>query len=207
MSYRTKNGHATDLGLELLATDELRGRERTALEAHLHDCVRCRARAVEWQQILTALATLPPLEPGFAFDESVMARVRLPAARKAAGTPGWASGLTAQMRRLALGTAALWSAVVLAGAVWLTTRLEVSPSEIASGFLGEAVRLLWAGIIKIGATVHLSGLVDAWTRAEQLVPGPGFLSAVAVMTALSGIALWLLYRVSASEPVRINAHA
>jgi hypothetical protein len=58
----------------------------------------------------------------------------------------------------------------------------------------------------VGALLHVSGLVELWAELARAVPGPGVLSAVALMTAFSGLAIWGLYRVTGYQPSRVSAH-
>lgn len=207
MSYWTNDRHISDLGLQLHASGELETGEVRPIREHLHACSHCARRAASWGELLRSLTALRSLEPGPRFDEAVMARIRLPATAQATRLPAWIPKVARQARRLAIGTAAVWSAAVIGGLAWLVTRTDVSGSEALSSALAYAIGLLWAGVVKLGAVLHLSGLLDAWRQAEQTVPGPGILSAVALMTAISGLALWTLYKVVDQKPMRVKAHA
>ena len=70
----------------------------------------------------------------------------------------------------------------------------------------SARQLVWAGVIKLGALLHVSGLAELWAELARAVPGPGVLSAVALMTAFSGLAIWGLYRVTGYQPSTVSAH-
>ena len=111
-----------------------------------------------------------------------------------------------RLRPVAAVTAALWTAAVLGGAVWLSAGLGLSGAALVARALTYARQLVWAGVIKVGALLHVSGLAELWAELARAVPGPGVLSAVALMTAFSGLAIWGLYRVTGYQPSTVSAH-
>ncbi len=201
-------GHLTDMALERRAAGEAETRELQAIDSHLQTCPECQARQAEWREIFFALARLEPVEPSPAFDDRVMARVRQPAP-VAASAPPWWQKLARRLRPVAVGATAAWGGVVAGGAggaIWLVARVDVSATALFARFFDYSTQLAWAGVVKIAAFLELSGLADAWTTAAGVVPGPGVLSAVALMTAVSGLAVWTLYRVTGHQPSGMNAH-
>ncbi len=198
-------GHLTDMALERRAAGEAETRELQAIDSHLQTCPECQARQAEWREIFFALARLEPVEPSPAFDDRVMARVRQPAP-VAASAPPWWQKLARRLRPVAVGATAAWGGVLAWGAIWLVAQVDVSATVLIARFFDYSTELAWAGVVRIGAFLELSGLADAWTAAAGAVPGPGVLSAVALMTAVSGLAVWTLYRVTGHQPSGMNAH-
>ena len=204
MRYWNEQEHLTDLALELRAADELDAARRSGVDEHLRRCPACRARAGEWDGLIRLLRTLPRLEPSRAFDQAVMARLRIPA-RVTSRTPAWMPGLLRGARRVAVAAAAVWSAVVTGAALWFGTRLDVSAADALGNALAFAPELLWAIVIRITAILQLTGLTDTLAGAGGL-PHTTVAGVIAIMTAASGLALWTLYRISELEPIRMNAH-
>lgn len=198
-------GHLTDTALELRAAGEAETRELQAIDSHLQTCPECQARQAEWREIFFALAQLEPVEPSPAFDDRVMARVRQPAP-VAASAPPWWQKLARRLRPVAVGATAAWGGVLAVGAVWLVAQVDVSATMLFARLFDYSTQLAWAGVVKIAAFLELSGLADAWTAAAGAVPGPGVLSAVALLTAVSGLAVWTLYRITGHQPSGMNAH-
>lgn len=205
MTTRFSEGHLTDTAMELRAAGEAEARELQAIDSHLQVCPECQARQAEWRELFFALARLESLEPSPAFDDRVMARVRQPVRVPAAAPARWLK-LARRLRPVALGAAAVWGGVVVGGTVWLGARMDVSAAAVIARFFNYSTQLAWAGVVKIGAFLELSGLGAAWTTAAEAVPGPGVLSAVAFMTAVSAIAIWTLYRLTGYQPSGMNAH-
>ncbi len=193
------------MALERRAAGEAETRELQAIDSHLQTCPECQARQAEWREIFLALARLEPVEPSPAFDDRVMARVRQPAP-VAASAPPWWQKLTRRLRPVAVGATAAWGGVVAGGAIWLVAQVDVPATALFARFFDYSTKLAWAGVVKIAVFLELSGLADAWTAAAGAVPGPGVLSAVALMTAVSGLAVWTLYRITGHQPSGMNAH-
>jgi hypothetical protein len=135
-------------------------------------------------------------------DDQVMVRVRV----QTEARPAWLPKLARRLRPVALGAAATWAAAVVGGGLWLGTRADIPAAALVARGLGHMSDLIWVAVLRVGALLHLSGLSDLWAEAVDAVPGPGVLSALAVMTALSGLAIWTLHRVVGYEPPRIDAH-
>lgn len=204
MKNWNSEGHLTDLAQELWASGEAEDQDIQRIDSHLRGCPACRAHQAEWRELFHALASLPVLEPSPSFDRLVMERVRKPAAESAAAS--WLPALVRRLRPVAVVTTALWTGVVIGGAVWLEASLGVSLPTLIARSLAFARELAWSAVIKIGALAHVSGLLEVWGEMVRTVPGPGVLSAVALMTALAGLAIWGLYRVTGYQPSRVNAH-
>jgi anti-sigma factor RsiW len=204
MKKWTIEEHLSELVLERRAAGEAEADELQATDSHLQKCPACRAFEAEWRELFVALASLPALEPSRSFDDAVMARVRAPA-RQAIRT--WVPTLARRLRPVAVGAAALWTSAVIVGVAWAQTWLDIPAGVLIAQLLAQAKQLALAAAIKIGAILHISGLADFWTQLTETVPGPGIAVAVALMTVLSGLAIWTLYRVAGYQPPRIDAHA
>lgn len=204
MKNWTPEGHLTDVALELRAAGEAEAPELRLSDSHLAACPACRAGAADWSRLIRALQSLPPLDPCASFDDQVMARVRVAVQAKPAAA--WLPKLARKLRPVALGAAAVWSAAVIGGGLWLGGRIELPAAAFVAGGLTFIKQLLWAGVLRLGAFLHLSGLIDLWADVVEAVPGPGVLSAVAVMTAVSGLAIWTLHKVVRYEPSGVDAH-
>ncbi len=205
MKNWTSEGHLTDLALQLWAAGEAADQDSQRVNDHLRGCPACRAQEAEWRELFHALSALPPLEPSGSFNQQVLARVRKPAVARGAAA-AWLPALVRRLRPVAAVTAALWTAAVLGGAVWLSAGLGLSGAALVARALTYARQLVWAGVIKVGALLHVSGLAELWAELARAVPGPGVLSAVALMTAFSGLAIWGLYRVTGYQPSTVSAH-
>jgi len=206
MKNWTSKGHLSELALELRAVGEAPPQEREAMEAHLAGCAACGAREAEWRALFAALASLREVEPSASFDARVMARVRSVADAQPVSAFGWRS-LARRLRPVLIGAAASWAGAVVIGAAWLTSRVDVSAGVLLTKLLSGARNLLLAALIEVGTLLHTSGAVDLWNRLAETVPGPAaVVAAAALMTALSGLAVWTLYRVT-GQTSRIGAHA
>ncbi len=204
MKNWTTEGHLTELALEQRAAGELAGADLQAVISHLQACQACRAREGQWRGMLLALTALRGAEPAPGFDTRVMARVRVP---EAATTSSPLKPRTAlRLRRLAVAATTLWTAGLAGGAAWLHFRLDVGAGELLARTLASVQELALAGAIKLGTLIQLSGLPDAASGMIQTVPGPVMVAALAGMTGLSGLAIWLLYRVTGYQPSRVNGH-
>lgn len=195
--------HLTELALELRAANEAAEQERTAIDAHLDSCPVCKRREAQWRGLFLALASLRSVSPSPEFDRLVMERVRTPVRAKA---PAKTPSLLRRLRPVAAAAAVVWTGSVVGVAAWAQAQLDVSLSTLLAGLLSGAGDLLVAAAIKAGALLQLSGLTAAWTRASEAVPGPSVAGALALMTLLSGLAIWLLYRVTVYQPPEMNAH-
>lgn len=207
MNYWTDEGHLTDLALQLRTSGELEPTERRAANDHLGRCEMCRGAEAEWMSLFHRLEALPTLEPRPGFEDAVMARVHVPALT-AARAPGWAPTLLRRTRQLVVGTAALWCAALAGGVTWFLVGSNASVSELAAGIVNYGAGLLWAAVIRVGAVLELSGLTRLLGGLKDAIPGYGVLGGIALMTAVSGLALWMLYRLIEYKPVmvRTNAH-
>ena len=206
MSNWISEGHLSELALELWAAGEAEAQELQALDSHVRACAACQARQAEWRRLFRALASLQVAEPSPAFDDRVMARVRLPVGAKTA-VAGWLPRLVRGLRPVAVGAAAVWTVAVVGGAVWLQSQVNVPARLLFARLLNQARELLLAAVIKLGAILQLSGVADLWATVVETVPGPGVVVAAALIAVLSGLAIWTLYRVTGYQPPRVNAHA
>ena len=206
MKKWTTEEHLSELALERRAAGEAEADELQAIDSHLQNCPVCQAFEAEWRELFGALASLPALEPSKSFDDAVMARVRVRAPAKQA-VQTWLPSLARRLRPVAVGAAALWTSAVIVGVAWAQTWLDMPAGVLIAQLLVQAKQLALAAAIEIGAILHLSGLADFWAQLTETVPGPGIAGAVALMTVLSGLAIWTLYRVATYQPPRIDAHA
>jgi predicted anti-sigma-YlaC factor YlaD len=206
MKTWNSKGHLSELALELRAAGEAALPEFQAIDAHLRECPACRAREGEWRRLFHALASMQAVEPSRSFDARVMAQVRVPEPAHAAAT-NWLPAFSRRLRPVALAAAAVWTMAVVLGAAWLQSIVDVPASMLLARLFSDARELLMTAVLKIGAALHLSGLADAWSGITERVPGYGFALAVILMTVLSGLAIWTLYRVTEYQPPEVNAHA
>jgi hypothetical protein len=209
MNEWTTEGHLSELALEMWAADEAEAHETGAIQSHLEACPACRAREAEWRGLFHALASLDPAEPSPAFDDAVMAHLRLPAEEEVAAA-AWLPRLARRLRPVVLGAAAIWTAAVLVGTAWVQTRLDVPLTTVLTGLLAYVRQLTLEALIRVAAFLHLNGFGDVWNQASQL-SGPGVLVAVALMTSISGLAIWTLvwtlYRIAGTRTSRDHANA
>jgi hypothetical protein len=96
---------------------------------------------------------------------------------------------------------------VVAGAAWLETRFDVPAAFVVGRLLGAVQDLLLNVAIEVGAMLEVSGLAAAWADVTSRVQGTGLAAALALMTMVSGLAIWTLYRVTSYQPAKVNAHA
>ncbi len=204
MENWTTEGHLTELALEQRAAGELAAADLQAVTSHLQGCQACRAREGQWRGVYLALAALRGAEPSPGFDARVMERVRLPV-EAPAGTP-LRQRTARRLRRLAVAATTLWTAGLAGGAAWVHFRLDVGPGALLARLLASVQELALAGAIELGTLIQLSGLPEAASGMMRTVPGPAVAAALAGMTGLSGLAIWLLYRVSGYQPSRVNGH-
>ncbi|UCC73278.1 MAG: hypothetical protein JSV86_01555 [Gemmatimonadota bacterium] len=206
MKIWTSEGHLTELVLELRAADEVSANELQAIEGHLDGCAACRAEHARWRRLYHALSTLRAAEPSASFEAAVMARVRLPERAETVG-PARLPALVRRLRPVAVAAAAVWTTAVVGGAAWLQQVVDVPGSVLLARLLSDARELLLAAALRLGAILQLSGLADAWAELVETVPGSGVVIAGTLITVLSGLAIWTLYRVTGYEPPEANAHA
>lgn len=200
MKNWTTEGHLSDLALERWAAGETEAHETGAIQGHLETCEACRAQETEWQGLFYALASLEPVEPSASFDTAVMAQLRL-AAEDEVVAAAWLPGLVRRLRPIAVGAVAAWSVTVLFGTALLQTRLGVPVTALLSGFFGYIRQLVLEAVIRVGAFLHLSGITDLWSLTSE-VSGLGVVGALASMAVVSGLAIWMLYRVTGYQPSR-----
>jgi anti-sigma factor RsiW len=205
MKTWTTEGHLSDLALERWAAGETEAHDTGAIQGHLETCEACRAQEVEWRGLFHALATLEPLEPSRSFDDAVMAQLRQPTEEEVVAAV-WLPGLLRRLRPVAVGAVVAWSVTLLFGTALLQTRLGVPIRTLFTGFFAYIRQLMLEAVIRIGAFLHLSGITDLWSRTSE-VSGLGIVGALALMTVVSGLAIWMLYRVTGYQPSRNQVNA
>ena len=205
MKNWTTEGHLSDLALERWAAGEAEAHDAGAIQGHLETCEACRAQEAEWQGLFHALASLEPQEPSRSFDDVVMAQLRLPEEEEVIAA-AWLPGLWSRLRPIAVGAVVAWSVTLLFGTALLQTRLGVPVRTLFTGFFAYIRQLVLEAVIRIGAFLHLSGIADLWSKTSE-VSGLGVIGALALMTVVSGLAIWMLYRVTGYQPSRNHANA
>ncbi len=105
-----------------------------------------------------------------------------------------------------MAAAAIWTVAVAGGLVWLQSQVEVTPALLLAGLAAQLKSLLMAGVIKLATLLQVSGLVDLYEQAAAAVPGQQLALALAVMTLLSGIAIWTFYRAVVYQPSGVERH-
>jgi hypothetical protein len=200
------NGHLSELALESWAAGEAEAHDLPELENHVQACPDCRVKATEWRGLFLALASLRGAEPSESFHDRVMKEVRIPT-EQVAGAPAWVVKVARRAPRIAAGVLGLWTLGIVGAAAWLQKTMDVPLPMLLARLLNDAEDALWAGAIKLGAILQLSGLLDGWPEAFANVPGLGVAGVATLVSTLSGLAIWTLYRVTKYEPPRIDAHA
>jgi predicted anti-sigma-YlaC factor YlaD len=206
MKTWTSKGHLSELALELWAAHEAEAHDLQAIESHLQACPACRAQAAEWRGFFLTLASLRGVEPSSSFDEGVMRRARVPAPKRAEA-PALVVRLAHRAPRIAAAVIGAWTLCVVGGAAWLQKTVDVPLALLLARFVGQLQEYLIGVAINVVAYLHLSGLAEWWSEFSSSIPGLGVAGALALMTALSGLAIWTLYRVVGYQPPRVDAHA
>jgi hypothetical protein len=191
--------------LERWAARELTDHQLQKLEDHVAQCQACKARSAEWAGLFLALNSLRGVELPVSFDEAVLERVRLPS-EVDAPERAWLPALARRLRPVAAAAAGLWSVGVVGGGAWLLSRADIPIGLLLSRLLGYGQELALAATIKLAAAIQLSGIVGWWTETTGTMPGVGLAAIAALVTALSSLALWTLYRVG-FQPSGMNQHA
>jgi anti-sigma factor RsiW len=199
-------GHLSELALETWAAREADPHDLEELESHIQACPACRAKATEWRGLFLALASLKDVELSNSFEDKVMEQVRIPSPQ-VAGVPAWVAKVAQRAPRIAAGVVGAWTLMIVGAAAWLQKTVDVPPAALLAQFLNSAKELLLAGAIEVATFLQLSGFIDWLTEVTGTVPGLGVAGAAALMTALSSLAIWTLYRVTRDEPPRVDAHA
>ena len=206
MKTWTSNGHLSELALELWAANEAKAHDLQAIDSHLQACPACRAQAAEWRGFLLTLASLRGVEPSRSFDDRVMRQVRIPAPKRAEA-PVLVVRLAHRAPRIAAAVIGAWTLTVVGGAAWLQKTVDVPLALLLARFVGQMKEYFIGVAIDVVAYLHLSGLAEWWSQFSNSIPGLGVAGALALMTALSGLAIWTLYRVVGYQPPRVDAHA
>ena len=206
MTTWTSRGHLSELALELWAANEAEAHDLQAIDSHLQACPVCRAQAAEWRGFFLTLASLRGVEPSRSFDDRVMRQVRFPAPKRAE-VPALAVRLAHRAPRIAAAVIGAWTLTVVGGAAWLQKTVDVPLALLLARFIEQMKGYLIGAAIDAVAYLHLSGLAEWWAEFSDSVPGLGVAGALALMTALSGLAIWTLYRVVGYQPPRVDAHA
>lgn len=188
------DNHLPDWTLDLLAEDALSHHERSAAEAHLRSCARCKAELDAARAVIAELDALPRFEPSARFADAVMARVVIAPAAAPAVAPARARRWMPRTKRgwmmLGLGLLAPLGplAALLAWALG-------APTGGAGGMLGATggwVRdTFWGGLARGMEAVIRSPAFDA---VADLVYGALSMSS----TSAGALALFLAIAIPAS---------
>jgi hypothetical protein len=192
--------------LELWAAHEAEAHDLQAIDSHLRACPACRAQAAEWRGFFLTLASLRGVEPSPTFNDRVMQQVRIPVPKRAE-VPPLAVRLAHRAPRIAAAVIGAWTLTVVGGAAWLQKTVDVPLALLLARFVGQLKEYLIGAAINVVAYFHLSGLAEWWSEFSNSIPGLGVAGALALMAALSGLAIWTLYRVVGYQPPRVDAHA
>lgn len=203
--YWTTSGHLSELALELWAANEAEAHDLPAIDSHLAACPACRANAAEWRGFLLTIASLRGVQPSGGFDDRVMQHVRVPAARRAEA-PGLLVRLAHRAPRIAAAVIGAWALTLVGAAAWLQKTVDVPLALLLARFTSYARQQLIAAAIDVVAYLHFSGLAEWWSGLSDSIPGMGLTGALALMTALSLFAIWVLYRVVGYQPPGMDAH-
>lgn len=206
MKTWTSKGHLSELALELWAANEAEAHDLQAIDSHLRACPACRAQAAEWRGFFLTLASLRGVEPSGDFDARIMQQVRVPTPRRAEARP-LVVRLAHKAPRIAAAVIGAWALTLVGGAAWLQKTVDVPLALLLARFVAQLKEYMIGTAIDIVAYFHLSGLAEWWSQFGNSIPGLGVAGALALMAALSGLAIWTLYRVVGYQPPRVDAHA
>ncbi|MBI4519397.1 MAG: zf-HC2 domain-containing protein [Gemmatimonadetes bacterium] len=192
--------HLSDTLLQDYAEGVVSGAELAAVEAHLVGCTGCRSGVAGWRALLANLGELPRLAPSAAFADQVMARVKI-RTPLAVRVLAWVRSLfpfPATPRTWALATAAAMVPVAIVGgaAYWVFSYPGVTPGNVLTFLVwraGDAV----GGFVAQTTTALLESrfVLPAYTILEALARSPGAaVATVSTFSALTALALWVLYR-------------
>lgn len=198
--------HLTEALMQDYADGALPETERAAADVHLSACARCRTELQAWQLLFSELAELPRFAPDPGFAERVMAQVRRPAqvpagARLQARLQAWVRSLfplPATGRTWALAAGAVTAPAVAVGGLawWIFSYPQVTPGTLTTYLLWRARSTLGALLSGLYTRVLESELaLRLYTVVEHLVQAPGAaLVAAGTFSAVTALALWVLYR-------------
>lgn len=206
MKIWRSDGHLTELALELWAAAEAEPQRLHAMHDHLETCDACRARGAEWHRLFRSLTSLQAVEPSAAFDAAVMERVHLPSRSRSSLAARWPS-LLRRLRPVAMVAAAAWTAIVAGGAWWVQAQVEAPATALLAELASRASGLLLTAVIEVAAFLRITGVLEILNEWAATVPSREVALALSLMTMLSGLAIWTLYRVTAYQPSRVKVNA
>lgn len=193
----TSSQHLDDWTLGQLAEGMLSGTELSSATEHVEACGQCADELAGYRALYAALSDMPRHAPSPAFNDAVMARVRL-----AQPSPVWAwiQGWLPTTRRgwTILGAALVAPALPLIGMMaWVLTHPGVSMGSLwqtATTATGSFVAAAFDQVIDWGLSSGVFGWVQLTVESALSLPLP----TVAGVFALLGIAIplsaWSLYR-------------
>lgn len=172
---------------------------------HLTSCEACQMEASGWERLFGALAALGRFSPAPGFAGRVMARVRIPApvpapwVRTGNRILAWARGFLPQTRHgwaVAGGIASAPTITVAALLYLVFSHPLLSAGNFATYVLWKASALFGSLVSAVaGAAVDSVALFEAYTLLGTLTESPLLLGLGGlVFSALSALALWVLYR-------------
>ncbi len=202
--------HLTPAGIQAYLDGLLSPRRAARLRAHVEGCTPCRNELALWEELVGALSTLPHHEPSPAFEERVMARVRVPSpapTRERAWSPAevlgrlgaWTRGfLPATRRAWAVASGVAFAPTITVGA--LAYLVFSHPALTLSGLLHflewkVAEALAGLGQLILGSLVESTMVFRIMDLAGSLATAPALLGgSAAVLGILTVGSVWVLYR-------------
>lgn len=197
------------------------------IRVHVDACEPCRTDVAEWQELFSALGTLPGLAPAAGFTDRVMDAVQTApalAARVAAPPapvrPSFPERLAARVRMLvpsgargrAVAAALLAMPTAAAGLVlwFVLAHPLLTPGHLLSFGLWRVNDLAGSALAWMGSALLESGVtLTLLEAAQRLVSAPALAlgGAVAFCATVLG-SIWVLHRFLLAPPVEgPNAHA
>jgi anti-sigma factor RsiW len=178
---------------------------------HLTGCEACQKEASSWEGLFGALAALGRLAPAPGFAGRVMARVRIPAplpapwVRTGNRILAWARGFLPQTRHgwAVAGGIASAPTITMAALLYLVfSHPLLSAGNFATYVLWKASALVNSLVSAVaGAAVDSAALFEAYTLLGTLAGSPLLLGFGGLaFSALSALALWVLYRNLVATP-------
>lgn len=200
--------HLTDWTLEQIAEGVLPAGELDGATDHLAGCDRCAAELEAHRSLFTALSSLPRFEPSAAFNDAVIARVRV----APAPAPVWV-----WLRELLPHTRRGWVLLAIVGmlpvlpflvaAAWLLTHPLVTPDTLTGLValeLSAALGAVGGWLERLAADTGIAGAAGPGVRALSDAPADALLALAALLTLAVPVSLWALVRLARTPRRTIN---
>lgn len=189
--------HLDDWTLDQLAEGMLPEMERTSATEHVESCERCSAELAGYRALYAALSDMPRMAPSPAFNDMVMAQVRMP---QASPVWSWLIGLLPSTRRgwTIVGAALAAPTLTLIGMLaWVMTHPGVSMTSLWSGITSGAGTMTSAAFeqsIEWGLSSGLFGWGQVAFEAVQAVPLETAAVVLGVLALAIPLSAWSLFR-------------